>query len=324
MNRNVLVAIFGVLLAASLGVNGWQYFKTSKSGSENKELAQITLLNDSLKNELKRMEDSLKPLLSNYQEENSRLTGKIEELEQKKGAAPVYQSSSPEKDAIIAQLQQRIAALQAQSAKAGEVTKNVTEKVAKGEKPTKKDMEELAKIREELAASKKEVEELKAQLALVTSQRDAFEAQVRDEQAASADMKDRISRGALPQYGTLISSGIAKKGDQQVETFKTKGVEKLKISFDVLDNPLIREPVEEEVTIRIIGPEGEVLCSNPSLSDKSKLFSLKQTIISDGEMHKVKWYYPPTGTIGKLKKGKYTTELWARGLLKQKNTFELN
>lgn len=324
MNRNVLVAIFGVLLAASLGVNGWQYFKTSKSGSENKELAQITLLNDSLKNELKRMEDSLKPLLSNYQEENSRLTGKIEELEQKKGSAPVYQSSSPEKDAIIAQLQQRIAALQAQSAKAGEVTKNVTEKVAKGEKPTKKDMEELAKIREELAASKKEVEELKAQLALVTSQRDAFEAQVRDEQAASADMKDRISRGALPQYGTLISSGIAKKGDQQVETFKTKGVEKLKISFDVLDNPLIREPVEEEVTIRIIGPEGEVLCSNPSLSDKSKLFSLKQTIISDGEMHKVKWYYPPTGTIGKLKKGKYTTELWARGLLKQKNTFELN
>jgi hypothetical protein len=93
----------------------------------------------------------------------------------------------------------------------------------------------------------------------------------------------------------------------------------------VLDNPLIREPIEEEVTIRIIGPEGEVFSTNNSnIADKSKVYSIRQTIISDGEMHKVKWYYPQNGNLSqKLKKGKYSTELWSRGLLRQKNTFEL-
>jgi len=329
MNRNVLVAIFGVLLAGSLGYNAYQFVQNSKTSKGSKELAEVTLMSDSLQKELKIMTDSLNSMVGEsgqYKEENSRLTSKIEELEKRPKAS--YGggggSGSPEKDAIIAQLRAKIAELQSQVGKASAVTTAVTEKVAKGQKPTKKDMEEISKLRDELAASKKEIDDLKSQLALITQQRDAFEAQAKSEQEAGADMRDRISRGAFPQYGTLLSTGIAKKGDQQVETFKSKGVEKLKISFDVLDNPLIREPVEEEVTIRIIGPEGEVLCTNPALADKSKLFSLKQTIISDGEMHKVKWYYPPTGTIGKMKKGKYTTELWARGLLKQKNTFELN
>ena len=111
----------------------------------------------------------------------------------------------------------------------------------------------------------------------------------------------------------------------QVETNKAKSSEKLRVSFDVLENSFIKEPAEEEVTIRIIGPEGEVLSSgNKGLADKSSLFSIKQTIISDGEKNVVKWYYPASGTLaGKLKKGKYSTELWTRGLLKQKNTFEL-
>jgi predicted nuclease with TOPRIM domain len=333
MNKNVLVAIFGVLLAGSLGYNAVQYMQNSKSSKGSQDVAAVTVMRDSLQKELKLMTDSLNAIVnenSQFKEENGRLTGKIEELEKR---PPTYISTgggnnsgtgNPEKDAIIAQLRAKIADMQAQLDKAGTATAAVNDKVAKGGKPTKKDLEEIAKLRADLEASKKEIEDLKSQLTLVTQQRDAFEAQVKVEQEANADMKDRISRGALPQYGTLMSTGIAKKGDQQVETFKVKGVEKLKISFDVLDNPLIREPVEEEVTIRIIGPEGEVLCSNPALADKSKLFSLKQTIISDGEMHKVKWYYPQTGTIGKLKKGRYTTELWARGLLKQKNTFELN
>lgn len=323
MNRNVLVAILGVLLAGSLGYNAYQYSAGSKVDKGTQDAASVKLLTDSLIAEIKLLTDSVNSL-SGYKEENARLTSTIEELEKRPTTVVQGGPSDPQKDATIAQLRAKIAELQALSAKATAVSANVTEKTAKGQKPTKKDLEEIAKIKEELAAAKKEAEDLRAQLAAVTAQRDAFEGEINANKGELDDLRDRVSKGAVPQYGTLMSSGIAKKGDQQVETFKAKGVEKLKITFDVLDNPLIREPIEEEVTIRIIGPEGDVLCSNPNLADKSKLYSIKTTIISDGEMHKVKWYYPPSGTVSKLKKGKYTTELWARGLMKQKNTFELN
>jgi hypothetical protein len=131
----------------------------------------------------------------------------------------------------------------------------------------------------------------------------------------------------VPQFGTLMTAGIGKKGNQQIETYKFKSIEKFKISFDVLENPLIKEPVEEEISIRIIGPDGEVLtgAGNKGLMDKGTVISMKQTIVADGEMHKMKWYYPGSGTLtGKLKKGRYSTELYSRGLLKLKNTFDLN
>jgi hypothetical protein len=89
---------------------------------------------------------------------------------------------------------------------------------------------------------------------------------------------------------------------------------------------MVTQVVEEEVTIRLIDPDGGILSlNNKTLKDKSLIVSLKENISFDGALQKVKWKFPEKGTLsGKLKKGKYTTELWTRGLLRQKNTFNLN
>lgn len=315
MNKNVLVAILGVMLAASVGGNAFLFSKKAEGNKAMKEKMDVLLVKDSLQRALQKMEDSLRPLLTGFQEENKRLTGKIEELE-----GP----NNPK----VAELLNQIAFLRAQVARSGSGAP-----VNVGTPLSKEDKKKLAELKKQLEEKQKEINELMAKIEALTKERDQFAAQVDAEKAGkadmereNADMKDRITRGAIPQFGTLLTVGLSKKGDVQVESFKAKSAEKLKITFDVLDNPLIKEPVEEEVSIRIIGPEGDVLTTgNKSMVDKSSLFSLKQTIISDGEMHKVKWYYPTSGTLsGKLKKGKYSTELWSRGLLKQKNTFELN
>ena len=72
-------------------------------------------------------------------------------------------------------------------------------------------------------------------------------------------------------------------------------------------------------------PNGGVLSTtNSKLTDKSKVTSLKQTIQFDGALQKVKWSFPEKGLLtGKLMKGKYTAELWTRGLMRQKNNFTL-
>ena len=89
---------------------------------------------------------------------------------------------------------------------------------------------------------------------------------------------------------------------------------------------MVTTPVEEEVTIRILAPNGVVLSStNKTLQDVSTISTLKQTISFDGALQKVKWAYPGSrgSLVGKLNKGRYITELWTRGLLRQKNSFEL-
>lgn len=316
MNKNILAGILGVFLALSVGGNTYLYNRKSRNDKAMSDLGSAIKLKDSIEKELTRLEDSIRPLLSSYQEENSRLTGRIDELENGQNTQ-------------IQSLQNKIAYYKSLASKVGN---EIVETAGTG-KISKADAGKLASLKKELEDKIKEIEKLNSQIALLTSQRDAFEAQVQAEkdgkvdlEKENADLKDRVSKGAIPQYGTLLTSGIVKKGTEQIETYKSKGIEKLKITFDVLDNPLIREPVEEEVTIRIIGPEGQVLSTNnATLADKSSVYTLKQTIISDGEMHKVKWYFPSSGNISsKLPKGKYTTELWSRGMMKQKNTFELN
>jgi hypothetical protein len=138
-------------------------------------------------------------------------------------------------------------------------------------------------------------------------------------------MKERIGKSAFPQYASLLTTCIDTKSKNQDITIKAKNAHKFNISFTILENPLISASMSEEVTIRIIGPEGEVLSTtNPTLTNKKDVYSLKQEISFDGSAMTEKWAFPQSGNVDqKLKKGRYTTQLWSRGLLKLSNTFEL-
>jgi len=310
MNKNVLAAVLGVLLIASIGGNAYFYSKKGETAKAVQEKLQVLQMKDSLQRELQRMEDSLRPLLSSYQEENARLTGKIEELE------------GPNNPKVV-ELMGQINSLRAIIARSGVPTGSTSG--GKTAALSKEDQKKLAELRKQLEEKQKEISDLMSKIAALTKEVETEKAGKVALIEENADMKERINKGAIPQFGSLLTTGIGKKGDLQVETTKARGAEKLRVSFDVIENSFIKEPIEEEVTIRIIGPEGEVLTAgNKGFADKSSLFSIKQTIISDGEKNVVKWYYPSSGTLaGQLKKRKYSTELWTRGLLKQKNTFEL-
>ena len=144
-------------------------------------------------------------------------------------------------------------------------------------------------------------------------------------ESENVELKDRLDKGARPQFGALLVTGLYDKKGIMTETMKAKSVDKIRVTFDVLENPMVTQPLEEEVIIRIIDPNGGVLSTtNTKLTDKSKVTSLKNTIQFDGALQKVKWSFPDKGLLtGKLMKGKYTAELWTRGLMRQKNNFTL-
>lgn len=310
MKRTGAIIILLILLILSAGTNTYLYYDNQDSLAE-KEL-ELVALRDSLQNELLKMEDSLNLVVSTLQNENATLVEKVIELEGPNN--PRMVAAYREINRLRRQL------IQVTTGEGGDII------VGRNNSNVN-----LGGIRKQLKDAKIKIKDLTAQIDTLIIERDsaivAGEVAVNEREALAVentDLKDRIQRGAIPQFGALITSSYNKK---KKLVNKSKKVTEFLITFDIENNPLVTEIVEEEVTIRLIDPDGGVLSkNNKRLRDKSQVFTLKESITFDGAHQKVKWKFPPRGRgslDGKLKKGKYTTELWTRGLLRQKNTFTL-
>ena len=324
MKRTAVIVILVILLLLSAGTNTFFYLNGSKFGEQTKNELALMNAKDSLQKELLRLEDSLNAVVKSLQTENQSLTSKVGELESDKNPK------------IIAAYRQ-ISILRRQLLAGPRTSNNTTTSTSSsngnggisdfGTKGGKGNIDEL---RRQLAEARKKIALLTSQIDSLTNQKNQLIADLDNERTSkkvleteNVELKERLEKGAMPQFGTLITTTFEPKGG---ETYKSKKVDKFKVTFDVLENPMTTSPVEEEVTIRIIDPNGGVLSSsNKTLEDKSKVYTIKQTITFDGAVQKVKWSFPGKGSLlGKLGKGRYITELWTRGLLRQKNTFELD
>ena len=328
MNRTALTVVLVILLLASLGSNTFLYINKMNSDKELKDKVAVMKAKDSLQAELIRMEDSLNLVIQTFQNENQTLVLKVEELEGDKN--PRVVSAMQE----IYRLRREIAngiSTDGASASTGGAKKSTKEsrKAAKSGKGSDGSMEDLRKQLEEARAK---VAELTALVESLTKEKNDYMAQLTTEKDRSAalesenvELKDRLDKGARPQFGALLVTGMFDKKGIMTETMKSKSIDKIRVTFDVLENPMVTQPLEEEVVIRIIDPNGGVLSTtNTKLTDKTKVTSLKNTIQFDGALQKVKWSFPEKGLLtGKLMKGKYTAELWTRGLMRQKNNFTL-
>lgn len=307
--------LLGGALILSLAGNGYLYSKKADCDFAIRERNQIKSSCDSLQIVMQNLSDSL-IILANYKDENGRLTDQLESMEGQ---------NNPRVMELLAEVNRLRGQLNRKTVPA------VNTVVSGGTRPLN-------------AAERKLIEEYKSQILdfqrkinALQADKDSFNiekeayckqlnAQTVEEKYAcnqeNNKLKERILKASAPQFGVLQTTGIESNGKQKLETFKAKKVERLKIAFDVLENPLLAAPVNEEVTIRIIDPEGNVV----SMSGDDE--TLKQNILVDSDMSgnmKVIMYYPSDKDLsGKLKKGKYYTELYSRNKIKQKNYFELD
>ena len=328
MNRTALTVVLVILLLASLGSNTFLYLNKMKSDKELENKVAVMKAKDSLQIELNRMEDSLNLVIQTFQNENQTLVLKVEELESDKN--PRVIAAMQEIYRLRREISNGISGDDATTG-SGDGAKKSTKASRKAAKSGKGGAE-VEDLRKQLEEARAKVAELMALIEGLTKEKNDYVAQLTAEKDRSAtlesenvELKDRLDKGARPQFGALLVTGLFDKKGVMTETMKAKGVDKIRVTFDVLENPMVTQPLEEEVTIRIIDPNGGVLSTtNTKLTDKSKVNSLKNTIQFDGALQKVKWNFPEKGLLtGKLMKGKYTAELWTRGLMRQKNNFTL-
>ncbi len=358
MNKNVLTIALVVLLLGSLGSNTYLYLNKLKSDKDLQDKVAIMNAKEMLQIKLNSMEDSLQLVIQTFQNENQTLVLKIEELEGDKNPRviqafqEIYRlrrelasgvnvdydgNNATSGNSDMNGQKRRVSNKVNNNAESSELAKNSSKKSKKvspsNAKSSSKDFGNLDELRSQLETLTLKVTELMAQIEVLTNEKNEFVMTLNAEKEKSAtleaenvDFRDRLEKGARPQFGALLVVGLFDKKGIMTETFKASSIEKIRVMFDVLENAMVTQPVEEEVLIRIIDPNGGVLSTtNARLADKSKVMSLKQTINFDGALQKAKWNFPEKGVVTvKLSKGKYTAELWTRGLMRQKNNFTLN
>lgn len=328
MNRTALTVVLVILLLASLGSNTFLYLNKMTSDKELENKVAVMKAKDSLQIELNRMEDSLNLVIQTFQNENQTLVLKVEELEGDKNPRVIAAMQE------IYRLRREIAdGISGDGASSGtEVRAKKSTKVSRKAAKSGRGGAEVEDLRKQLEEARAKVAELMAQIEALTKEKNDYVAQLTAEKDRSAtlesenvELKDRLDKGARPQFGALLVTGLFDKKGVMTETMKAKSIDKIRVTFDVLENAMVTQPLEEEIVIRIIDPNGGVLSTtNTKLTDKSKVNSLKNTIQFDGALQKVKWNFPDKGLLtGKLMKGKYIAELWTRGLMRQKNNFTL-
>ena len=332
MNRTALTVVLVILLLASLWSNTFLYINKMKSDKELQNKMAVMKAKDSLQAELIRMEDSLNLVIQTFQNENQTLVLKVEELEGDKNPRVIAAMQE------IYRLRREIAngisgdGSGSTAGTDGATAKKSTKESRKAAKSGKGGDGNVEDLRKQLEEARAKVAELMALVESLTNEKNEMVMMMNAEKDRAAtlesenvELKDRLDKGARPQFGALLVTGLYDKKGIMTETMKSKTVDKIRVTFDVLENPMVTQPLEEEVMIRIIDPNGGVLSTtNSKLTNKSKVTSLKQTIQFDGALQKVKWSFPEKGLLtGKLMKGKYTAELWTRGLMRQKNNFTL-
>lgn len=328
MNRTALTVVLVILLLASLGSNTFLYLNKMTSDKELENKVAVMKAKNSLQIELNRMEDSLNLVIQTFQNENHTLVLKVEELEGDKN--PRVIAAMQEIYRLRREIADGISGDGASSGTADGAKKST--KVSRKAAKSGRGGAEVEDLRKQLEEARAKVAELMAQIEALTKEKNDYVAQLTAEKDRSAtlesenvELKDRLDKGARPQFGALLVTGLFDKKGVMTETMKAKSIDKIRVTFDVLENPMVTQPLEEEIVIRIIDPNGGVLSTtNTKLTDKSKVNSLKNTIQFDGALQKVKWNFPDKGLLtGKLMKGKYIAELWTRGLMRQKNNFTL-
>ena len=136
--------------------------------------------------------------------------------------------------------------------------------------------------------------------------------------------KEKLQEKVKKASDIKLSSTIAipsrdKRGTDEQED-KARRVEKIVFELVTLENDLA-ESGKKELFVIITGP-GKIILSNdnPSLTDKSKLYSLKKTIDYDGSEQKIKLTYTQKA---EYKPGSYSVRVIIDGNLAGRTDFTL-
>lgn len=290
------IVVIGLLVI----INGIQWYLSEQRAARDKELI-----------ESKEMElvttfaklDSLSKQLDLRAKEIDKLGGKSDSLK-----------------VIIAQLEREKNELR--------MAKNLTlERLNKYKEKIEFYENELKSKDAEIARLKVVNEELLGENIMLKNEKTELKDQVNTLKAAKGQLEEKVNVAATLKAINIRFASQSKKGKEKEDReFKARQLEKLKIMFNLDENPLA-ELGTKKIILRIIEPEGSALYNVASGSGtftfkgNELFYTAAQEVLFDNSKQLIVFEYDKGS---EFKKGQYKIELYCEGAMIGKDSFIVN
>nr|WP_293833904.1 hypothetical protein [uncultured Arsenicibacter sp.] len=174
----------------------------------------------------------------------------------------------------------------------------------------------IAQMQRENGVLKNTNETLNTENTSLRTERQVARDSVRTFVAQNEDLTAKVTRAAALKAQNVKVYAVSNKGKvKEDDAYKAKRLDKIKLEYTLLDNPLTREEAKE-VFVRVLDPDGAIVSdmANGSgtfqVDGNETVYTTKQTVNYTNNTQKVELLY----TRGiPYKPGKYTIELYSEG-----------
>lgn len=312
-------AIYLILIMLLLITNAWFFYTVQKLKKE-KEVVETEMTVD--KEELQSELDSLMEELDTFKEENIELDSTLQSI----------RIQIDEQTTEIENLLGKNRASRAELTQA----KNMLETLRATVTNYKGELDQLKMANQRLNNENRTLQEnVVAKDETIQSQSDSIsQLQIEQEMLSTKTsilneekelLTSKVNRAKILQTSSLEITGVKYKGSgKEVMVNNAKRVEKLKVCFDVMPNP-VAEPGEKEIMLRIVSPGGESLYMESfgsgvmtKADDGSQLkYTIKGAIDYNGKRDNYCMFWEQASP---LVGGNYYAELYHEGYLIGRNS----
>lgn len=134
--------------------------------------------------------------------------------------------------------------------------------------------------------------------------------------AENRELTSKVNRAAALKAQNLKVMAINSRGKtKDRDSYKAKRVDKIKVAFDLPENPLAREE-SKDIYVRVLDPEGAILADEATGSGEFQIegqdsrFTTRESIAYTNNNQHVELIYDYSS---KFRPGKYSVELYAEG-----------
>ena len=253
-----------------------------------------------------------------------------------------FEAIKAENVELDAELQSRIAALDAQKERAAQLIRRGGSSQLKAAKnliaQLQTEKEELLMTIQSLRAENEALEAEKALLALslneeqeknavLTENNQILTVELEEVTEERDVLKPIANYGQVVHVNELEAQGVRVKKNGKEKRASGKSAEKLKLCFQLEENP-VAELGEQDYFVRIVSPEGGTIYEEKngsgtfvSLEDGNELKYTSEAVIDfQNEVKSVCWYW---GQTGNYQKGEYLAEVYHRGYKVGSEKFQL-
>lgn len=182
---------------------------------------------------------------------------------------------------------------------------------------------EIAQLREENTMLASNNDSLNVQVGSLRTERETLvqrQTQLSDSvmtfTAQNRDLSEKVNRAAALKAQNFKVLAVTSKGKtRDDDAYKAKRVDKLKMVFDLPENPLTRQETKD-IYVRLLDPNGAIVADDATGSGEFEVdgqetkFTTHESVAYLNNNQKVEMIYDNTN---QLRPGKYSVELYAEG-----------